>query len=136
VEERDLVIIGGGPAGYVAAIRASQLGGKVTLVEHDKLGGTCLNRGCVPSKSLLRSLELCQSIKNAGQYGINTQDISIDLAKMMAHKNRIVAMLVGSVQNILNGNKVEVRRSPVHHKMPIAVAHMEAYLVRAQRAVE
>ena len=70
MEERDIVIIGGGPAGYVAAIRAAQLGGKVTLIEMDALGGICLNRGCVPSKSLLHSVELFQSMKNAEQYGI------------------------------------------------------------------
>ncbi|MFC1915845.1 dihydrolipoyl dehydrogenase [Chloroflexota bacterium] len=108
MKERDIVIIGGGPAGYVAAIRAAQLGGKVTLIENDALGGTCLNRGCIPSKSLLHSVELYQSIKNAAQYGINTSDVSIDLAKMQSHKNKIISMLVSGVQSLLAGNKVEV----------------------------
>jgi len=108
VEERDIVVIGGGPAGYVAAIRAAQLGGKVTLIESDALGGTCLNRGCVPSKSLLHGVELYQSMKNAEQYGIKATDVSIDLAKMQARKSKVIATLVGGVQSLLNGNKVEV----------------------------
>ena len=108
MEEKDIVIIGGGPAGYVAAIRAAQLGGKVSLIEMDALGGTCLNRGCVPSKSLLHSVELFQSMRNAEQYGIKATDVSIDLAKMQANKNKIVSTLVGGVQSLLTGNKVEV----------------------------
>ena len=108
MEERAIVIIGGGPAGYVAAIRASQLGGKATLIENDALGGTCLNRGCIPSKSLLHSVELLQSIKNAGQHGISTSEISIDFAKMQARKNRIIATHVAGVQSLLKGNKVEI----------------------------
>jgi len=108
VEERDVVVIGGGPAGYVAAIRAAQLGGKVTLIENDALGGTCLNRGCVPSKALLHSVELYQSMKNAEQYGIKATDVGIDLAKMQVRKSKIIATLVGGVQSLLNGNKVEV----------------------------
>ena len=108
MEEKDIVIIGGGPAGYVAAIRAAQLGGKVILIEKDALGGTCLNRGCVPSKSLLHSVELFQSMRNAEQYGIKATDVSIDLAKMQANKNKIVSTLVAGVQSLLAGNKVEV----------------------------
>ena len=108
MEERDLVIIGGGPAGYVAAIRAAQLGGKVTLIESDALGGTCLNRGCVPSKALLHSAELYQSMKNAEQYGINARDVSVDLAKMQSRKSRIISTHVAGVASLLKGNKVEV----------------------------
>lgn len=108
MEERDLVIIGGGPAGYVAAIRAAQLGGKVTLIEMDALGGTCLNRGCVPSKVLLHSAELYQSMKNAEQYGINAKDVSLDLAKMQSRKSKIISTHVAGVASLLKGNKVEV----------------------------
>jgi len=108
VEERDLVIIGGGPAGYVAAIRAAQLGGKVTLVEYDTLGGTCLNRGCVPSKCLLHSVELYQSMQESAQYGINTTRVSVDLAKMMARKNAVISTHVSGVQSLLKANKIEV----------------------------
>jgi len=106
--ERDVVVIGGGPAGYVAAIRAAQLGGKVTLIEKGALGGTCLNRGCIPSKSLLYSAELYQSMKNAEQYGVKAKEISFDLARMQARKSKVISTLVGGVQSLLAGNKVEV----------------------------
>ena len=108
MEARELIIIGGGPAGYVAAIRAAQLGGKVTLIEEDKLGGTCLNHGCIPSKTLLHSVELYESIKNAGEYGITTTGVSIDLAKMMARKSTVISTLVSGVQGLLKVNGVEV----------------------------
>jgi len=106
--ERDVVVIGGGPAGYVAAIRASQLGGKVTLVEEKKLGGICLNSGCIPTKFLLHSVDIYQSIKTAEQYGISAAEVSFDLAKMQAHKNRVISTLVSGVKSLLDGNKVEV----------------------------
>lgn len=108
MEERELVIIGGGPAGYVAAIRAARLGGKVTLVEADRLGGTCLNRGCIPSKSLLHGVELYEAVRDAAQYGINASGVSYDLAKMMARKSTVVSTLVSGVQGLLKGNGVEV----------------------------
>ena len=108
MEEREIVVIGGGPGGYVAAIRAAQLGGKVTLIEKDALGGTCLNRGCIPSKALLHSVEILRSVKEAGQYGIDVSGVSVDLARMMARKNRVVSQLVSGVGGLLAGNKVEV----------------------------
>lgn len=108
MEERDVVVIGGGPAGYVAAIRASQLGGKVTLVEEKKLGGICLNTGCIPTKFLLHSVDIYQSIKTAEQYGISAAEVSFDLAKMQAGKNRVISTLVSGVKSLLDGNKVEV----------------------------
>ncbi len=108
MEERDIVVIGGGPAGYVAAIRASQLGGKVTLVEEKKLGGICLNTGCIPTKFLLHSVELYESIKTAEQCGISAARVSFDLAKMQAHKNRVISTLVSGIQRLLAGNNIEV----------------------------
>jgi dihydrolipoamide dehydrogenase len=108
VEERDIIIIGGGPAGYVAAIRAAQLGGGVALVERDALGGTCLNRGCVPSKALLHSAELYQSMQHAEQYGVTAREVSFDLTRMQARKSRVVSTHVGGVRSLLSGNKVEV----------------------------
>jgi dihydrolipoamide dehydrogenase len=108
VEERDVVVIGGGPAGYVAAIRASQLGGKTTLIENDTVGGTCLNRGCIPSKSLLHSAELYQSIKNAEQHGVTVAEVTLELAKMHSRKSKIISTHVTGVQSLLRGNKVEV----------------------------
>lgn len=110
MEERDLVIIGGGPAGYVAAIRAAQLGGRATVIEMDALGGTCLNRGCVPSKTLLHSVELYETMQKADQFGITARDVSADLAKMQARKNTVIKTHVAGVESLLNGHKVEIIR--------------------------
>jgi dihydrolipoamide dehydrogenase len=108
MEKRDMVVIGGGPAGYVAAITAAQLGGKVTLVEEAKLGGTCLNRGCIPTKFMLRSVESYQSLKTAERYGINVSGANLELTKMQASKNGVISSLASGVKGLLSGNKVEV----------------------------
>ena len=108
MEDRELVIIGGGPAGYVAAIRAAQLGGRATLIEMDALGGTCLNRGCVPSKTLLYSAELYETMKKSEQFGIMAKDVSADLARMQARKNTVIKTHVSGVESLLKGNKIEV----------------------------
>jgi len=108
VEERGLVIIGGGPAGYVAAIRAAQLGGRVTIIEMDALGGTCLNRGCVPSKTLLHSAELYETMQKSDQFGITARDVRADLTKMQARKNMVIKTHVSGVESLLKGNKVEI----------------------------
>ena len=110
MESRDLVVIGGGPAGYVAALRAAQLGVKVTLVEEKALGGTCLNWGCIPTKFLLHSAEVYQSIRDAGQYGLNVSEVSFDLSEMQDRKSRVVSTLVSGIQGLLDRNKVEVIR--------------------------
>ncbi|MCC6416218.1 MAG: FAD-dependent oxidoreductase, partial [Opitutaceae bacterium] len=81
--EYDLVVIGGGPAGYAAAIRAGQLGKKVACVESERAGGTCLNWGCIPTKALLKSAELYQKMQQAEVYGMSAKDISFDFEKVM-----------------------------------------------------
>jgi len=110
MEKRDLIIIGGGPAGYVSAIRASQLGAKVTLVEEKDLGGTCLNHGCIPTKFMLHSVEIYQSIKAAEQYGISVAEVNVDLSEMQARKNMVVSTLVSGLQGRLDRSNVEVIR--------------------------
>lgn len=77
----DLIVIGGGPAGYVGAIRAAQLGKKVACVENDRAGGTCLNWGCIPTKALLKSAELYQKIKKGEVYGLSAKEISFDIER-------------------------------------------------------
>jgi len=108
MEKRDIIIIGGGPAGYTAAIKASQLGGKVTLVEERNLGGICINRGCIPTKFLLHTVDIYQSIKDAGQYGISAAGTNLDLSKMQAGKNKVISTLVSGVDGLLRRNNVEV----------------------------
>ncbi|MDH5363624.1 MAG: dihydrolipoyl dehydrogenase [Dehalococcoidia bacterium] len=108
MEERDVVIVGGGPAGYVAAIRVSQLGGKATLIENNTIGGTCLNRGCIPTRALVRGVEFIDLAKSAGDYGVSYLKSEIDFSKMMARKDTIVRTIVAGVKLLLEGNGVEV----------------------------
>ncbi|CDZ74593.1 TPP-dependent acetoin dehydrogenase complex, E3 component, dihydrolipoamide dehydrogenase [Peptoniphilus sp. ING2-D1G] len=103
-----IVIIGGGPAGYVAAIRAAQLGAEVSLIEKDKLGGTCLNRGCVPTKFLLRTAEEFDNAnENFEQMGIKVSDVKLDWGKVQERKEAAVKQLVSGVDFLLKSNKVE-----------------------------
>jgi dihydrolipoamide dehydrogenase len=104
-----IVIIGAGTGGYVAAIRAAQLGARVTLIESAALGGLCLNWGCIPSKALLACAELAQKIKKAGEFGITIAGpVTYDLARMVGRKNKIVAGLVKGVTTLLKTWNVEL----------------------------
>jgi len=105
---KSIVIIGGGPGGYVAAIRAAQLGAQVTLIEKDMLGGTCLNRGCIPTKVLLHSAELFANIRNAATFGISTGKASVDFSAITKRKEAVVGRLVAGVSTLLSKNKIKV----------------------------
>lgn len=104
----DAVIIGAGPGGYVAAIRAAQLGLKVTLVEEKHLGGVCLNWGCIPTKALLRTSELYHTISHADDFGINVGKPSFDFEKVIARSRAVSKQLAQGVQYLLKKNKVTV----------------------------
>jgi dihydrolipoamide dehydrogenase len=104
----DLVIIGGGPGGYVAAIRASQLGIKVALVEKEQLGGVCLNWGCIPTKTLLKISELYHSIQNAEEFGIKTQAVKFDLDAVVANSRAVVRNLSRGIESLMQKNKISV----------------------------
>lgn len=106
--EKDIVVIGGGPGGYVAAIRAAQLGGKVTLIEKEELGGTCLNWGCIPTKALLRGVEILQWLRSGEDFGIQAKDATLDFSKLSARKDRVVKGLVSGVGGLMRANGVEV----------------------------
>ncbi|MES4784855.1 MAG: dihydrolipoyl dehydrogenase, partial [Nitrospiraceae bacterium] len=93
-----IAIIGAGPGGYVAAIRAAQLGAHVTVIENQKLGGVCLNWGCIPSKALLSVVELGDKAKHASELGLKLQgSVGYDLARMVARKNKVVDGLVKGI---------------------------------------
>ncbi len=100
-ERFDLTVVGGGPGGYVAAIRAAQLGLKVVLIERHKLGGVCLNEGCIPTKALLASAEFLENLGRAGEYGIEVRDFRADLPAVFARKDAIVARLRSGVERLL-----------------------------------
>ncbi|MFB5285275.1 dihydrolipoyl dehydrogenase [Peribacillus sp. Hz7] len=106
--EYDLVVLGGGTGGYVAAIRASQLGMKVAVVEKDKLGGTCLHRGCIPSKALLRSAEVYHTVTQGPEFGVEVSNISINFLKMMERKQKIVDQLHQGVQYLMKKGNITV----------------------------
>lgn len=111
MKQFDIAVIGGGPGGYVAAIKAAQEGKKVCLVEKDKLGGVCLNRGCIPTKTLLKSVDVLSTLRECAAYGVVGADMSraaIDMKKLLARKNTVVQKLTGGVGMLLKANKVTV----------------------------
>jgi len=107
----DLAIIGGGPAGYVAAERAGHKGLKVILIEKSELGGVCLNEGCIPTKTLLYSAKLYDNALAGSKYGIETKEVTFDFSKMMARKQKVVKKLVGGVGLKMKEHHVEVIKS-------------------------
>ncbi len=106
--EYDIVVVGGGPAGYYGAIRAAQLGGKVAIIEKSEFGGTCLNVGCIPTKTYLKNAEILDGIKIAAGRGINlaSTNYTIDMDKTVDFKNSVVKTLTGGVKGLLKSNKV------------------------------
>lgn len=107
-KEFDVCVIGSGPGGYVAAIRASQLGFKTAIVEKRHLGGVCLNIGCIPTKALLRSAEVFESIEHAGDYGINVDSFSADFGGMIERSRGVADKMNKGVQFLMKANKIEV----------------------------
>lgn len=105
---KDLLIIGGGPGGYVAAIRARQLGMEVALVEQDKLGGTCLNRGCIPTKAYYKNAEVMRTMTKLEEFNIQSSGVQFDMAAARQRKDSIVNNLVAGVASLLKANGVEV----------------------------
>lgn len=102
----DLAVLGGGPAGYVAAIRGAQLGARVALVEKDRPGGTCLNRGCIPTKALVESARAIELARRSADLGVDLKPGPVDYPRVAARKDRVVARLVGGVETLLKGNGV------------------------------
>ena len=112
--KKKVLVIGGGPGGYVAAIRASQLGGAVTLVEKERLGGTCLNVGCIPTKALLHAADFAKSTIEAAACGVNLEIRGIDWPKVISRKNEVVRTLVAGVSGLLAQNNVRVMKGRAH----------------------
>jgi dihydrolipoamide dehydrogenase len=106
----DIAVIGSGPGGYTAAIRAAQLGKKVALIEKGDVGGTCLNNGCIPTKTLFSCTKLYSKIKTADRFGIGAENLSISLSKMIGRKNRIVNQLRKGLEYLFKGNNIDLVR--------------------------
>jgi dihydrolipoamide dehydrogenase len=109
-ERFDIAVIGGGPGGYVAAIRAAQLGAKVAVVEKARMGGTCLNVGCIPSKALVKSVQVLESARKAARFGIELDVASIqpNMEKIMARKDQVVNQMVSSLEGLMKAYKIQV----------------------------
>lgn len=110
MKEFDIVVVGAGPGGYVAAIRAAQMGAKAAVIEKKKVGGTCLNWGCIPTKALYYSSLTLSAARKAADFGVNVGDITFDLTKAVERKDEVVKKLVGGVEQLLKGNGVELIR--------------------------
>lgn len=104
----DLIVVGSGPGGYVAAIRASQLGMNVAVVERAELGGICLNWGCIPTKSLLKSAQVFEYMKHADDYGLSVDGVKADFEKVVARSRGVAEKMSGGIQYLLKKNKIEV----------------------------
>ena len=108
IQEVEILVIGGGPGGYTAAIRAAQLGFTVALVEKAELGGVCLNRGCIPTKSLLHATDVLREIRSAGDLGITVDEPQIDFERMIRRSQDVAAQLRAGVQHLMRKNGIEV----------------------------
>jgi dihydrolipoamide dehydrogenase len=104
----DCIVIGSGPGGYVAAIRAAQLGKKTAVIERDKVGGRCLNYACIPAKAVLRSADLLQEIRDAGEFGLKVSGVEIDYAAIQARREKVVSTLTSGVAGLFKKNGIEL----------------------------
>ena len=100
----DLIVIGAGPGGYIAAIKAAKLGMKVAVIEKGELGGTCLNRGCIPTKSLIHATELYRKMQHSEEYGIIHNEISYDMEKIFSYKDDVVEKLRKGIGQLFKTN--------------------------------
>lgn len=114
----NIVVIGAGPGGYVAAVRAAQLGAKVAVIEKDEVGGTCLNRGCIPTKTLAYGAELLNNIRRASEFGIATGEVKVDFSRLVERKNKVVSQLVMGVNYLIKKNKIDLIKGTARLQAP------------------
>src|SRR3954451_240525 len=107
-EQYDCIVIGSGPGGYVAAIRAAQLGMKTAVVEKDKVGGRCLNYACIPAKAVLRVADILSEVDEADEFGIEIEGRSVDFSKVSARREKVVKTLTGGVAGLFKKNKIDL----------------------------
>src|ERR1039457_6318708 len=104
----DCIVIGSGPGGYVAAIRAAQLGKKTAVVEKDKVGGRCLNYACIPAKAVLRSADLLSEIRDSEEYGLKVSGVEVDYAAIQARREKVVSTLTSGVGGLFKKNSIDL----------------------------
>lgn len=139
----DVVVIGGGPGGYVAAIRASQLGLKTAIVERENLGGVCLNWGCIPTKALLRAAEIYHLAETADRYGITMEKLSFDLKTVVKRSRDVAATLSGGISHLMKKNKIDVfmasasleSKSGSHWRVALTLADKSTDILDASKVI-
>jgi len=133
----DLAVIGSGPGGYIAAIKAAQNGKKVALIEKGHLGGTCLNVGCIPTKTLLANAAVMQKIQHAAEYGITTGPVTFDFGKMKDRKDGVVTKIRKSLEGLLQSNAITILRGHAEFMSPqeLKVKGQESCLVYAEKII-
>src|SRR5260370_6393164 len=127
----DIIVVGGGPGGYVAAIRAAQLGMKAAVVERENMGGICLNWGCIPTKALLRTSEVYSLIKHADSFGLSVKDVAYDAKKIVERSRKVANQLSNGVKGLMRKNKITVFEGTAklagveggHRKLALAMTH-------------
>ena len=117
----DLVILGGGSGGYACALRAAELGNSVVLIEKDKVGGTCLHRGCIPTKALLHSAEIADNVRESAKFGIASTFESVDMAAVNAYKDGVVSKMYKGLSGLVKGRGIEVVEGSGRLVSPTAV---------------
>ena len=116
----DLIVIGSGPGGYVAAIRAAQLGMRTAVVEKDRIGGRCLNYACIPAKAVLRSADVLEEVRHAGEFGITVSAPTVDFEKLSERRTRVITTLTGGVAGLLK--KTRSMSTKVLARLPAAAS--------------
>lgn len=135
MEHFDVVVIGAGPGGYPAAIRAAQLGASVAIIERTEIGGTCLNWGCIPTKALIASAEAYESVAHAKAHGVSAGEASFDYAAMVARKDKVVSQLRGGVKSLLTGNGVKIFTGSAAFKDRKTIALDDGTLIGASKVI-
>jgi len=132
-----VVVIGSGPGGYVAAIRAAQLGATVALVEKEALGGTCLNVGCIPTKTLLAGAAVLHQVKRAESFGISTGPVMVHYEKMKARKDAVVTKMRGGLEGLIKSNQITLIRGTASFETPhsLKVVGQESFFVDAEKII-
>ncbi len=124
----DMIVIGAGPGGYVAAIRGAQLGLKVAIVEREHMGGICLNWGCIPTKTMLRSSEIFHLMHRASEFGLSAENISYDLEAVVKRSRGVASQLNSGIGHLLKKNKVEaiMGNASITSKIPLQLKQTKA----------
>src|ERR671923_1576691 len=120
-QQFDVVVVGGGPGGYPAAIRAAQLGLRTALVDKERPGGVCLNWGCIPTKAMLRSAEVLETMQHSADYGVLADNVRLDYSAVLKRKDRVVRTLTDGVAALLKANGVTVVNGHARFTGPTAV---------------